>query len=476
MIGAVNVTRRVLRSGIFPIHKARHIGLVARLLPAVHGIYRKIISWVINVLGTILYIGASFIIRISAQGIGQRKAQVQPFVVQHVRQTARHFRVNRLIRNGLRLTGTLRQAPVYNHRTVFLRYFLVTVIHGLTCIRIYPGVFFYVEGVVGQSYFVNEPCALDWLLQLSVEWHNLVLVVAQIEDCGPVKVVIGKVDGTQFQFHTPVIQLSHIAQVVRKSGGGTDRKAVQQILRIAVIVFHAQENAVDERHVQSHVQVIVLFPSQVGVGDRRFIRTQTSHIALSQRIQSHIAIQRAWLVTVHTVRGTNLQIAQNVLHRLHERFVAHMPHTRYGPEISPAVIGWKTGTTVAAEASCHIITVVIIVVQTWNIRQHTIILRWWNEAVQHCSVIRFSKPYIRRQFGTFAGCLIRLVAFHFIRSQDIQVVLLRKGLHVIHRSRRNQLPIFDESFGGLCIGTALRSCRTQRIVVARVLLDGIIIA
>ena len=161
MIGAVNVARRVLRSGIFPIHKARYIGLVARLLPTVHGIYRQVVFGIIDIARSVLDVGTGLIVRISTQRIGQRKAQVQPFVVQHVRQTAGHLRVNRLIRNGLRLTGILRQAPVYNHRTVFLRYFLVAVIHGLTCVRIHSGVFFYVEGVVGQSYFVDEPCAFD---------------------------------------------------------------------------------------------------------------------------------------------------------------------------------------------------------------------------------------------------------------------------------------------------------------------------
>ena len=120
--------------------------------------------------------------------------------------------------------------------------------------------------MVGQSYFVDEPSALDGLSQFAVERDDFVPVVAQVEDSGPVEAFGGEVQRAQLQFHALVVQLPHVGQVAGETRGGADGHVVEQVLRVAVVILQRDKDAVDERKVQPDVQVVVLLPFQVRVG------------------------------------------------------------------------------------------------------------------------------------------------------------------------------------------------------------------
>ena len=269
---------------------------------------------------------------------------------------------------------------------------------------------------------MDKPGTFDRLRHISVQRYNLITVVRQVQHRRPVKVRTGKVDGTQFKFHSLVVEPADIRQVIQETGGSTDRSIVKQIFGIAVVIFEAHKDTVDKSQVETDIEIVILFPLQTGIGLGRFIRTCGSHIVLSVTVQPHISIKSSRLITVDTIGSTDFHIIQYRLHSVHKRLVAQMPHTGNRPEITPPAFGSKTGTTVTTVTARNVVTVVIIIIQTGEVRNHPVCLRRRSKAFQHGCIIRFEQ-HIRRELGFLSHRFIALVAFQFISCQYIKMVL-----------------------------------------------------
>ena len=132
--------------------------------------------------------------------------------------------------------------------------------------RIYPAYSVYV-GRCGRA-----TCSDGWtmcprLTAPAVRWVTTILFLLwlRLKTVVQLKLSLAKLMVCSSSSTPRLVQLSHIAQVVRKSGewhlmeGCTANPSYR-----GYIVFTLMENAVDERHVRSYVLSYSSFPSQVG--------------------------------------------------------------------------------------------------------------------------------------------------------------------------------------------------------------------
>ena len=118
---------------------------------------------------------------------------------------------------------------------------------------------------------MNKPRALDRLLYISVQCHDFITVMCQVQHRCPVEVRTGKINCTQFELHPFVVKLTDICKIIQKTGSGTDRAIIKQVLCIAVVVFEIHKDTVNKSQAKPNIQIIVLFPFQFGIGLSRLV-------------------------------------------------------------------------------------------------------------------------------------------------------------------------------------------------------------
>ena len=253
---------------------------------------------------------------------------------------------------------------------------IIDVIALQTCLRVNTCILIHIVRIVRLTYLMNHGTA-DNLVIITCQLCYLVGVMTKVQRSSPKEVLLLNVGRRNGHLNTLVTHrtyiLSHGSQqrrIIIVTWDHRDRTVHNQIGCITYVVIQCYRDTVEECQVKTKVPSLVLLPLQVLVSYTNDTHTIATIVVLTILIKVHVTIQARWKSSVHTIRYTNLTIAQYILDRIHELFCTKAPSTRYRPERTPTILTCHTRTTITTIAYTSIIQIVIVVVDTTQERSH----------------------------------------------------------------------------------------------------------
>ena len=201
------------------------------------------------------------------------------------------------------------------------------------------------------------------LLVLVGQVEHLVGIGVTVDRHIPVPVLLLDDLHVHIELEARVAQFADVVPVVGAARRNILRTLEEQTVRHADEVVHRQVDAVvQQTHVQTQIERLLLLPRQIGIAVVIDLRTQLA-FGNGNRILVGIGIVVGQvLVTLRTVRRAEFQFRKPVVGAFHEFLGPDAPRTADGPESAPRVV-FETRGSVAADTAREIVAVVVIVLQ-----------------------------------------------------------------------------------------------------------------
>lgn len=222
---------------------------------------------------------------------------------------------------------------------------------------------------LGHRIAADAPCvfAVDILIVILVGQRQHLVGVERVGEVGrPAEVLGADVHRRNFEFE-PVeadrTDVLHGRAVSRRIG---QRDVEEQVFRLlAVIVGGHAQAVVEERHVETDVELLGLLPRQAEVGQRRSERSARTGIDARHAVSTERVVIIDVVVTRQTVAQAEFQLVE--LLDVPELLLGNDPAGRNSGEIAPAVILGEERRTVGAHGEAQHVFLLVVVVQTSEI-------------------------------------------------------------------------------------------------------------
>ena len=248
--------------------------------------------------------------------------------------------------------------------------------------------------------------------------------MSEVERTGPTEVLGLDVGRPYLQLVTLVLQLSDVREIACEARSDGERPIVEQVLGCAHVVFEGYvQSVVEERYVESRVEIVVGFPRQLGILQLRQRDSGIVVVVAGDATQSLIAIIGRRQGAVNTIRQAQLQVVQPLFCGFHKFLGAYSPRARYRPEVAPAVFPGQARASIGSPTCTRIVFVVVIVVHTCYVRHDACGAAGSVHVLVHHAVVDFGLVGAC-EVGNGSAQSVRLLAVDFVSGQEVEVVLL----------------------------------------------------
>ena len=132
-----------------------------------------------------------------------------------------------------------------------------------------------------------------------------------------------------------VVYLADVSERRVETCDHRHRHILKQVVRVAVEELdRASDALVEESKVKAHIEIVVGFPSEVFVAQRRYVTCRVAHIFVRIGHEVHISIVGRRQRAVNAIRSTQLQFVYPC-GVLQELFFVQSPSARHRPEVAP---------------------------------------------------------------------------------------------------------------------------------------------
>ena len=263
------VDQRVAGRGVRAAHfEHRHVGLVARLLPAAFGVFVPVVAGVLHVHRAVV----ESVVNPSADRIGRQERDVDVLQDRERRtDAAEEFRLAAFVvvfaQGGHRhvVGDVLVAARVHQRPLVVDRLGPVGVVELLARGGVHAGRFRQVEGVDRPPHLDDADARRDDILAAR-EREHLVAVERTHQRRVPAEVALVEDRSAQRDLEPLVAQRADVVVEARESGRDRQRTVEQHVARFAVVVLDRNaQSAAEHRGFDAGVEVAVLLPGHLPV-------------------------------------------------------------------------------------------------------------------------------------------------------------------------------------------------------------------
>ena len=206
------------------------------------------------------------------------------------------------------------------------------------------------------------------LVGVAREFGQFGLSHTPVETCCPLNGLLCQHVVLECHFDTGILGGTHIHQ-----DGVVDKRrlrcrvVIEQILRTAVVKFHATaQSAVQGHEIHTYIEGRRLLPSQIGIGIQR--RGITVDPLVVDQVGATGAIGGDTLIGIevrtpcNTIADAWLQALEALLQTLGKRGAGDFPSQRCRREVTPLLVGTELGATLAAHRDRGVDHIVVVII------------------------------------------------------------------------------------------------------------------